>query len=116
MPAAAEGNVAATDADVSSLNHITKDRGGFIAGKVTIVSRNTESGDCHVLFDGWDVLELDGDVAHVLLWFAVVAFDVIKMPHALPSVYRENCFSVDFEENPMFTESEMVSETRLRAR
>ena len=24
------------------------------------------------------------------------------MPHALPSVYRENGFSVDFEENPMF--------------
>ena len=37
-----------------------------------------------------------------LLWFAVVAFDVIKMPHELPSVYRENCFSVDFKENPMF--------------
>jgi hypothetical protein len=46
---------------------------------------------------------LDGDdVAHVLLWFAVVAFDVIKMGDAQPSVYRENCFSVDFEENPMF--------------
>jgi len=52
-----------------------------------------------------------------LLWFAVfVAFDVIKMGDAQPSVYRENCFSVDFEEKPMFTESEMVSETRLRAR
>jgi hypothetical protein len=35
------------------------------------------------------------DVAHVLLWFAVVAFDVIKMGDATPSVYRENCFSGD---------------------
>ena len=41
-------------------------------------------------------------LGHVLLWFAVVAFDVIKMTDALHSVYRENCFSVDFEENPMF--------------
>jgi len=42
--------------------------------------------------------------AHVLLWFAVfVAFDVIKMGDAQPSVYRENCFSVDLRENPMFT-------------
>jgi len=32
-----------------------------------------------------------------LLWFAVVAFDVIKMGDAQPFVYRENCFSVDFE-------------------
>ena len=46
--------------------------------------------------------EVFSGVAHVLLWFAVVAFDVIKMVYALPSVYRENCFSVDFEENPMF--------------
>jgi hypothetical protein len=48
--------------------------------------------------------KLDGDdVAHVLLWFAVfVAFDVIKMGDATPSVYRENCFSVDCEENTMF--------------
>jgi hypothetical protein len=37
-----------------------------------------------------------------LLWFAVVAFDVIKMAYALPFVYRENGFSVDFEEKPMF--------------
>jgi hypothetical protein len=37
-----------------------------------------------------------------LLWFAVVAFDVIKMGDATPSVYRENRFSVDFKENPMF--------------
>jgi hypothetical protein len=42
-------------------------------------------------------------VAHVLLWFAVVvAFDVIKMGDSTPSVYRENCFSVDLKENPMF--------------
>jgi len=48
--------------------------------------------------------KLNGDdVAHVLLWFAVfVAFDVIKMGDAKPSVYRENCFSVDLIENPMF--------------
>jgi len=48
--------------------------------------------------------KLDGDdVAHVLLWFAVfVAFDVIKMGDAMPSVYRENRFSVDLKENPMF--------------
>ena len=47
--------------------------------------------------------KLDGDgVAHVLLWFAVVAFDVIKMNEIMPRVYRENLFSVDFEENPMF--------------
>jgi hypothetical protein len=47
--------------------------------------------------------KLDGDdVAHVLLWFAVVAFDVIKMVDALSSVYRENRFSVDLRENPMF--------------
>ena len=26
----------------------------------------------------------------------------MKMAYASPSVYRENCFSVDFEENPMF--------------
>lgn len=40
--------------------------------------------------------KFDGDdVAHVLLWFAVVAFDVIKMADAQPSVYRENRFSVD---------------------
>jgi hypothetical protein len=37
-----------------------------------------------------------------LLWFAVVAFDVIKMGDAQPFVYRENCFSVDLRENPMF--------------
>ncbi len=42
---------------------------------------------------GFDCL----DVAHVLLWFAVVAFDVIKMGDAQPFVYRENCFSVDCE-------------------
>ena len=36
-------------------------------------------------------------LVHVLLWFAAVAFDVIKMGDASPSVYRENCFSVDFE-------------------
>jgi hypothetical protein len=48
---------------------------------------------------GFDCL----DVAHVLLWFAVfVAFDVIKMDDSTPSVYRENCFSVDLRENPMF--------------
>jgi hypothetical protein len=41
-------------------------------------------------------------LVHVLLCFAVVAFDVIKMSYAAPSVYRENRFSVDFEENPMF--------------
>ena len=46
--------------------------------------------------------EVFGGVAHVLLWFAVVAFDVIKMPHAPHSVYRENGFSVDLRENPMF--------------
>jgi len=48
--------------------------------------------------------KLDGDdAAHILLWFAVfVAFDVIKMGDAQPSVYRENCFSVDLRENPMF--------------
>jgi hypothetical protein len=28
--------------------------------------------------------------------------DVIKMAEIMTSVYRENCFSVDFEENPMF--------------
>jgi hypothetical protein len=39
---------------------------------------------------------------HVLLWFTAVAFDVIKMGDTSPSVYRENHFSVDFEENPMF--------------
>jgi hypothetical protein len=38
-----------------------------------------------------------------LLWFAVVAFDVIKMNEIMPDVYRENLFSVDFEKNPMFT-------------
>jgi len=43
------------------------------------------------------------------LFCCVVAFDVIKMDHAPTSVYRENGFSVDFEKNPMFTESEMVS-------
>ncbi len=48
--------------------------------------------------------KLDRDrLAHVLLWFAVVAFDVIKMNEIMPHVYRENLFSVDFEENPMFT-------------
>jgi len=36
-------------------------------------------------------------VAHVLLWFAVVAFDVIKMAEIMSPVYRENLFSVDFE-------------------
>jgi hypothetical protein len=41
-------------------------------------------------------------VAHVLLWFAVVAFDVIKMNEIISPVYRENRFSVDFEKNPMF--------------
>jgi hypothetical protein len=42
--------------------------------------------------------KLDGDnVAHVLLWFAVVAFDVIKMGDASLPVYRENHFSVDFK-------------------
>jgi hypothetical protein len=40
--------------------------------------------------------------AHVLLWFAAVAFDVIKMAEIMPPVYRENLFSVDFEENTMF--------------
>ena len=55
-------------------------------------------------------------VFHFALVCCVVAFDVIKMAYAPHSVYRENGFSVDFEENPMFTESEMVPETRLRAR
>jgi hypothetical protein len=41
-------------------------------------------------------------LVHVLLWFAAVAFDVIKMAQTTFPVYRENCFSVDFEENPMF--------------
>jgi hypothetical protein len=47
--------------------------------------------------------------AHVLLWFAVVAFDVIKMNEIMSPVYRENRFSVDFEENPMFTRVKQVS-------
>jgi hypothetical protein len=34
--------------------------------------------------------------------FAVVAFDAIKMAEIMSPVYRENLFSVDFEENPMF--------------
>ena len=56
--------------------------------------------------------KLDGDdVAHVLLWFAVVAFDVIKMAYALSSVYRENCFSVDLRENPMFAGVKQGSKT-----
>jgi hypothetical protein len=46
---------------------------------------------------------------HVLLLFAVVAFDVIKMAEIMSPVYRENRFSVDFEENPMFTESKLMS-------
>jgi hypothetical protein len=41
-------------------------------------------------------------LVHVLLWFAAVAFDVIKMAQTTFPVYRENHFSVDFEENPMF--------------
>jgi hypothetical protein len=41
-------------------------------------------------------------LVHILLWFAVVAFDVIKMAQTTFPVYRENHFSVDFEENPMF--------------
>ena len=80
IPAAAEGDVAATDVDVSSVDHITKNRGGLIAGQV--VAGQAKSGDCFVFFDSRNVLELDGDVAHVLLWFAVVAFDVIKMADA----------------------------------
>ena len=48
-------------------------------------------------------------LAHVLLWFAVIAFDVIKMNEIISPVYRENLFSVDFEENPMFTESKPLS-------
>jgi hypothetical protein len=53
---------------------------------------------------------LDGDdVAHVLLWFAVVAFDVINMDEDQNTVYRILHFSVDFEENPMFTESKSLS-------
>jgi len=47
-------------------------------------------------------LNVGGGVSHVLLWFAVVAFDVIKMTEIMTSVYRENHFSVDLEENPMF--------------
>ena len=51
-------------------------------------------------------------VAHVLLWFAVVAFDVIKMAYAQPSVYRENRFSVDLRENPMFAGVKQGSDLR----
>ena len=80
MPAAAEGDVAATDVNVGSLDRITKNRGGLVAGQV--VAGQAKSSDCFVFFDGGHVLELDGDVAHVLLWFAVVAFDVIKMADA----------------------------------
>jgi hypothetical protein len=47
-------------------------------------------------------LNVGGGVSHVLLWFAAVAFDVIKMAQTTLPVYRENHFSVDFEENPMF--------------
>ena len=61
--------------------------------------------------------KLDGDdVAHVLLWFAVVAFDVIKMADAQPSVYRENCFSVDLIENPMFAGVKQGSKTSFGTR
>jgi hypothetical protein len=56
-------------------------------------------------------LNVGGGVSHVLLWFAVVAFDVIKMGDTSPSVYRENHFSVDFEENPMFAGVKQGSET-----
>lgn len=62
--------------------------------------------------------EVFGCVAHVLLWFAAVAFDVIKMGYAAPCVYRENCFSVDLQENPMFAGVKQGSKisfgTRLR--
>ena len=42
-------------------------------------------------------------VFHFALFCCGVALDVIKMAYAQPSVYRENCFSVDLRENPMFT-------------
>jgi hypothetical protein len=41
-----------------------------------------------------EIVDLGG-VAHVLLWFAVVAFDVIKMTQTTLTVYTKNCFSVD---------------------
>jgi hypothetical protein len=75
-----------------------------LAGVFFVVAGDPE-GNQFANFRGSDLR----GVAHVLLWFAVVAFDVIKMNEMMPDVYRENLFSVDFEENPMFTESKPVS-------
>ena len=48
--------------------------------------------------------EVFGGVAHVLLCFALLLLlpTAVKMPHAPHSVYRENGFSVELRENPMF--------------
>jgi hypothetical protein len=48
-------------------------------------------------------------LVHVSLWFAVVAFDVIKMTQATLTVYIKNCFSVDLRENPMFMRAKQGS-------
>jgi hypothetical protein len=68
-----------------------------LAGVFFVVAGDPE-GNQFANFRGSDLR----GVAHVLLWFAVVAFDVIKMNEIMHPVYRENRFSVDFEENPMF--------------
>jgi hypothetical protein len=75
-----------------------------LAGVFFVVAGDPE-GNQFANFRGSDLR----GVAHVLLWFAVVAFDVIKMNQIMPHVYRENRFSVDFEKNPMFAGVKQVS-------
>ena len=75
-----------------------------LAGVFFVVAGDPE-GNQFANFRGSDLRGF----AHVLLWFAVVAFDVIKMNEIMSPVYRENRFSVDFKENPMFAGVKQVS-------
>jgi hypothetical protein len=59
-----------------------------------------------------EVVDRLGDLGEfVLLAHGVDLVDVIKMTQTTLPVYRENHFSVDFEENPMFAGVKQGSET-----
>jgi hypothetical protein len=49
-----------------------------------------------------DCVELNVGSGVFCVAHGVDLVDVIKMAEIMHPVYRENCFSVDFEENPMF--------------
>ncbi len=85
--------MASADVDVRFtgciLHHISQNLSSIITGQFTKIGACFQKTDCSALLAGGGAFVADGDVAHVLLWFAVVAFDVTKMTYASPSVYRE---------------------------